>query len=183
MRELTSQGPTAQPPDDGVAPALAEMPYGMYIVGSRDGDDVNGMMADWVMQVSFVPRLVAVAIENDAKTLMNIRATPVFTVNLLAEDDTALAARFAQPYYGWKVRGRAGAAAAEVHHKLVGVRYRLGETGCPILDDALAWLECRVESLVPLGDHTLVVGRVLGGAVTRDVGPLTSLITGWVYSG
>ena len=184
MNEVTSQSPQkARPIDDEVGQALAEMPYGMYIVGSRDGDDVNGMMADWVMQVSFVPRLVAVAVENDAKTLMNIRASQTFTANLLAEDDMALAARFAQPYFGSKVRGRAGAAAAEVHHKLEGVRYRLGEAGCPILADALAWLECRVEALVPVGDHTLVVGRVLDGAVARDAGPLTSIITGWLYSG
>ncbi len=184
MRTTTEQSGQAKGKTrDDIADALAEMPYGMYIVGSKAGDEVNGMMADWVMQVSFVPRLIAVAVENDAKTLMNIRASQTFTANLLAEDDMALAARFAQPYFGSKVRGRAGAAAAEVHHKLEGVRYRLGETGCPILADALAWLECRVEALVPVGDHTLVVGRVLDGAVARDAGPLTSIITGGLYSG
>ncbi|MFQ6019196.1 MAG: flavin reductase family protein, partial [Dehalococcoidia bacterium] len=138
---------------------------------------------DWVMQVSFTPRLVAVAIENDARTLMNIRASPVFSVNLLAEDGMALAAKFAQPYYGSKIRGRAGGAAAEIHHKLEGVRYRSGEADCPILTDALAWFECRVETLVPVGDHTLVVGRVLNGAVDRDAEPLTTNVTGWPYSG
>ena len=169
--------------DDEIGQALSEMPYGMYIIGSRLGDDVNGMMADWVMQVSFAPRLIAVAIENDARTLMNIRASGAFSVNLLAEDGMALAAKFAQPYYGSKIRGRGLPAATEIHHKLEGVPYRPGENGCPILEDALAWFECLVETLLPVGDHTLVVGRVLRGAVAREAEPLTSTITGWPYSG
>ena len=76
------------------------MPDGMYIVGSRalDGEP-NGMIADWVMQVSFSPRLLAVAFENDAHTLENIRADGVFTLNILAQDVESmhLASRFAQP--------------------------------------------------------------------------------------
>jgi flavin reductase (DIM6/NTAB) family NADH-FMN oxidoreductase RutF len=114
---------------------------------------------------------------------MNIRESPVFSVNLLAEDSMALAAKFAQPYYGSKIRGRVPPATTDIHHKLEGVPYRLGETGCPILEDTLAWLECAVETLLPVGDHTLVVGRVLRGAVARNAEPLTSTITGWPYSG
>jgi flavin reductase (DIM6/NTAB) family NADH-FMN oxidoreductase RutF len=57
---------------DKIPQVMDEMPYGLYIVGSKLGEDVNGMMADWVMQVSFQPRLVAVALENDARTLWNI---------------------------------------------------------------------------------------------------------------
>lgn len=184
MRDIASEPrPRVGPADDEIGRALGEMPYGLYIIGSRMGDDVNGMMADWVMQVSFVPRMIAVSIENDARTLMNIRAIPVFSVNLLAEDGIALAAKFAQPYYGSKIRGRAGGAAAATHHKLEGVHYRRGETGCPILADALAWFECQVGTLVAVGDHTLVMGRVLSGAVARDAEPLTTNITGWPYSG
>jgi flavin reductase (DIM6/NTAB) family NADH-FMN oxidoreductase RutF len=54
---------------------MHELPYGLYIIGSKEaeGDKVNGMMADWVMQVSFNPRLVAVAFERDAHTLGNVR--------------------------------------------------------------------------------------------------------------
>lgn len=169
---------------DEIRKALGEMPYGLYIIGSRMGDDLNGMMADWVMQVSFAPRLVAVAIENDARTLMNVRESGVFTVNLLAADEMAVAAKFAQPYYGSKVRGRGDPARSDIHHKLEGVRYSLGkETACPILTEAMAWLECRVRMTVPIGDHTLVVGRVVDGAVVRDAEPLTTEVTGWPYSG
>lgn len=171
-------------PRDEATRALGEMPYGLYIIGSRTGNDLNGMMADWVMQVAFTPRLIAVSIENDARTLENIRASAVFTVNLLTSDQMDLAAKFAQPYYGSKIKGRGDPAKSEIHHKLDGVKYELGpETGCPILSDVLAWFECRVRATVPLGDHTLVVGRVLTGAVPRDAVPLTTEVTGWPYSG
>jgi Flavin reductase like domain len=69
---------------------MATMPYGLYIVASRDGDELDGMMADWVMQVSFEPRLLAVSFENNARTLENIRATGGFTVNLLSEQEASM---------------------------------------------------------------------------------------------
>ena len=164
--------------------ALDTMPYGLYIIGSRSEAEPNGMMADWVMQVAFDPHLVAVSIENDAHTLDNIKRSGAFSVNLLSADEFALAARFAQPYFGSKIKGRGSPARDEVHHKLDGVRYEPGKhTGSPILTDALSWLECQVQMTVPLGDHTLVVGRVVDGGVLREGEPLTSTITGWPYSG
>jgi flavin reductase (DIM6/NTAB) family NADH-FMN oxidoreductase RutF len=170
--------------DEEASRALDTMPYGLYIIGSRSEEGPNGMMADWVMQVAFDPRLVAVSIENDAHTLDNINKSGVFAVNLLSADESALAAKFAQPYFGSKIEGRGSPARDEVHHKLDGVRHEPGtHTGCPILTDALSWLECHVRMTVPLGDHTLVIGRVVDGGVLADAEPLTSTITGWPYSG
>ncbi len=171
------------PEGEKVKSALEEMPYGLYIIGSKMDGEVNGMMADWVMQVSFNPRLVAVAFENDARTLQNVRANNVFTVNLLAQESMELAAGFAQPYYGSKIKGRSEAEAAQIHHKLQDIPYTLTERGCPALDDALVWFECQAEQFVAAGDHTLVIGRVLEGAVLRDAEPLTSTYTGWNYGG
>ena len=141
--------------EDPVARVMHEMPYGLYIIGSkeRDGDKVNGMMADWVMQVSFQPRLVAVAFENDAHTLGNVREHGVFTVNLLAADKQSmeLARPFAQPYSGAKVEGRKAEEAEKVHYKLDGLDYRLTERGCPVLDATLAWVECEAEQNLEIG--------------------------------
>jgi flavin reductase (DIM6/NTAB) family NADH-FMN oxidoreductase RutF len=173
---------------------MHEMPYGLYIIGSKETGDpssgsgqaqVNGMMADWVMQVSFNPRLVGVAFENDSHTLGNIREHNVFTVNLLSADPAGmeLARPFAQPYSGAKVKGRKADEAEKVHYKLDGLAYRTTERGCPVLNEALGWLECEAEQLIALGDHTLVVGRVLDGGVEREGEALTSIFTGWTYSG
>ncbi len=170
---------------DQIARVMDEMPYGLYIVGSKAGGEVNGMMADWVMQVSFEPRLVAVAFENDARTLENIRATKAFTINALSQDPHSmeLAAKFAQPYYGAKVKGRTRTAAEKTHHKLVGIAHTATAGGCPILDAAMAWLECEAVQFVETGDHTLVIARVLDAMLVGDAQPLTSSYTGWNYSG
>src|SRR3989475_9690164 len=114
------------------------------------------MRAYWVMQVSFNPRLVGVAFENDAHTLGNVRKHAVFSVNLLAADKESmeLARPFAQPHSGTKVQGRKGAEATAVHYKLAGLDYRLTEHGCPVLDAALAWFECEAQQDMDIGDQT-----------------------------
>ncbi len=168
---------------DDIKAVMDEMPYGLYIIGSRMDGEVNAMMADWVMQVSFVPRLVAVSFENDAQTLANLRDSSVFTVNLLPQESMELAARFAQPYHGDKVKGRPKEEAAKLHRKLEGIPYAQSTRGCPILEDAMAWLECEAEQFLPAGDHTLVIARVLDGRVVKPAEPLTSTYTGWTYSG
>ena len=177
--------PLRPTPPDPVAEALETFPYGLYIVGSRGADGtLNAMMADWLMQVSFKPRLVCCSVENDATTLRFIRETGVFSVNVLPVDEKELAQRFAQPRDASKIKGRSEEEAHKTYDKLAGVAYARGEqTGCPLLDGALARLECEVDQLVPAGDHTLVVGRVLGGAVLREGEPLTQKHLGWLYGG
>ncbi len=169
--------------EEEIKRVMDEMPYGLYIIGSRMDGEVNAMMADWVMQVSFVPRLVAVSFEEDAQTLANVRRSNAFTVNLLPQESMELAARFAQPYHGDKVKGRAEEEAARTHKKLEGIPHTVTPSGCPVLDDAMAWLECEAHDFYSTGDHTLVIARVLDGSVTRDAEPLTSNYTGWTYSG
>lgn len=171
------------PEQDDIKAVMDEMPYGLYIIGSMAGGEVNAMMADWVMQVSFVPRLLAVSFENDSRTLANVRESNTFTVNLLPQESMELAARFAQPYDGSKVKGRSEEESAKIHHKLQDIPYTETARGCPILEDAMAWLQCEAEQFLPAGDHTLVIARVLDGRVLKPAEPLTSTYTGWTYSG
>ena len=168
-------------PENELAQIMDHMPYGLYIIGSKMADGVNAMMADWVMQVSFEPRLLAVSLENDAHTLANLQADRFFSVNFLSagEDSMHLAGRFAQPYFGAKVHGP---QATGVHHKLLGIRHGLTEHGCPVLEEAMAWLECEAQDFVPVGDHTLAIAAVLTGHIVREGEPLTSTFTGWNYS-
>src|SRR5512135_1758147 len=92
----------------GPEKAMLKLSYGVHVIGSRSADDdLNVMLADWVMQVSFKPRLVAVGIENDARTLRFIRETGTFSVNLLHEKDgDEIARRVVMPSESKKVRGR-----------------------------------------------------------------------------
>jgi flavin reductase (DIM6/NTAB) family NADH-FMN oxidoreductase RutF len=163
------------------APALDMMNYGMYIIGSRGPMGRNVMAAHWLMQVSFEPRMVALALENDARTLTNVRETRVFSVNVMGDNSRALVASFLQPADPTKVLGRTGAPAAI--DKLAGIPHKTMATGCPILKDALAWFECEVEGGLPTGDHTLVVARIIGGGLINAGRPLRDDDLGWTYSG
>lgn len=158
------------------------MPYGLYIVGSTGEAGPNGMMGDWVTQVSFKPRLISAAIENDAHTLANIKATGFFTLNFLSEgpEGMNLARHFAAPYKASKI---GGPTALGVHPKLEPNTYWRTTRGCPILRAAMAWLECEAVQFMPVGDHTLVIGEVIDGRMQAERTPLTSSYTGWTYSG
>lgn len=162
--------------------ALDMMNYGMYVIGSRGPMGLNVMAAHWLMQVSFSPRMVALSLENDARTLANIRDTRVFSVNVMGEDSVELVASFLQPANPGKIRGRHALGRGTVD-KLAGVPHRTMATGCPILRDALAWYECEVDGGVPTGDHTLVVARVIDGGQINRGKPLRDDDLGWTYSG
>ena len=169
---------------DPVAETLELFPYGLYIIGSRGSDNINGMMADWLMQVSFTPRLVACSLERNSTTLKNLRETGAFTVNVLAAGDKTLAARFCQPRNASKIVGRSESGSAVIYDKLSGIAYEEGEiTACPVLDGALAYLECEVQQIVETGDHALAIGLVLNGNVMGEGEPLSSRDLGWSYAG
>ncbi len=170
---------------DPVVEALESMPYGLYIIGSHGSDNINGMMADWTMQVSFEPRLVAVSLERNSTTLRNLRESGFFTVNMLGAEQRGLAVKFCQPRQASKIEGRSEGASAVVYDKMAGVPYQMGAlSDCPILDDAVAYVECEVREIINTGDHALAIGLVLDGAILREGSePLTNRILGWSYAG
>ena len=184
---MTEQGPgyTRGPKtaDELIQDAMHELPYGIYVIGSTGGGRPNAMIADWVMQMSFSPRLIGAAFERDSSNLANIRANRALTINLLDEESMSLARNFVQPTSGAKIQGRSDDASAARHDKLADVEYRLGTRGCPILEDALVWIEAEAQEFVDIGDHVLVVASVLDARVQGSGEPLTSTITGWSYSG
>jgi len=169
----------------GVEKALLALSYGVHVIGSRAADGtLNAMLADWVMQVSFKPRLLAVSIENDARTLRFIKETRAFTVNLLHEKDgIEIARKVVMPSEASKIRGRSEQAAAKVIDKLATIPHGLHDNGCPVLDEALGWIACEAVSFHETGDHTIVVGTCLDGERVRPGEMLIERELGWEYGG
>ncbi len=174
--------------DARIRSALQHMPYGVYVIGTVTAEGTpNAMVADWVMQVSFKPRIICVSFERDAASLRNLRETRQLTVSLLPESGMDLAARFLQPSDPSKIEGRSAKFAAP--DKMRGVGYvqlehpSLGD-GAPVLEDSLAWVAAEAQQFIPIGEHVLALCRVFDGdALPIDEGPLTSLYTGWHYGG
>jgi flavin reductase (DIM6/NTAB) family NADH-FMN oxidoreductase RutF len=144
--------------------------YGLFAVTANDGAVESGMTANWLTQVSFEPPLVAVAVEQDARTLQLIRASRHFAVNVLASGQRELA-------------GLLGRRSRNVPDKLQQTAYRRGETGAPLLEAALGYVECRLEDEVPAGDHVLLIGEVIAAGLREAGEPLTLRETGFRYAG
>ena len=125
------------------------MPSGLYVIGSRAGERRNAMTANWVSQVSSDPKLVSVAVEKEAVTHELIAEGRVFSVNIIDREDRAIIRKFTKPV-------EVDAAASTLN----GFPFHDGPTGAPVLDQAVAWLDCTLHSAVDLGAHTLFLGEV-----------------------
>lgn len=150
--------------------ALRLFTYGLYAVMSIDKDEVNAFTANWLTQVSFEPPLLAVSIENDAKSLTMIRNSGIFTINVLRTGQRELA-------------GTLGRSALKVPDKLAGIPHTKTETGYPILQSALGWVACTVRQMVPTGDSTLVIGEVVDAGILAEGQPLTMAEAGFRHAG
>jgi flavin reductase (DIM6/NTAB) family NADH-FMN oxidoreductase RutF len=155
---------------DPASDALGAVVYGLAVVGSVSADgEPNGMTANWMSQVSFDPRLFAVAIQDDAHTRSNIDATGVFTISVLPKGSKDLSLKFT-------------AKSTSGEGRLEGEPITTHATGAPVLEAATAWIECRVVNQIHPGDHVIYFGEVIGG----DIGNGTSTTlrdTGMSYSG
>ena len=150
---------------------LRHFPYGLYVVTVSHGGEDHGMTANWVTQASFEPPMVAVAVENTSKTIGMIRDSHHFALNLLQKDQRDLA-------------GKLGRSSEQAPQKLKGLKTKPAPvSGTPVLADAIGWVECRLMTTVPSGDHTLVLGEVVAAGVEHDGEPLTLQEAGFKYSG
>ena len=139
---------------------------GVYVIGVADGERRNAFTAAWVMHVSFQPLQVVLAIVPSHASYPLLVASGRFTVNVLTAGQLHLARHF-------------GSESGRAADKLAGVAWHPAASGAPILDDALAWLDCRVERRGPGGDPELVIARVVDGAlVLPDERPLFYSDTG-----
>lgn len=150
---------------------LLKIPHGLYICGVKDGDELNGFTASWVMQASFEPPLVVNCVRGDSGSNAMLKKSGVFALSFLEAGQKDLAAKFFKPQ-------------RRVGNKLADVDFKLGEvTGCPILEDSLGYVECEVVGAVEEGDHTVFVGKVVGAGLHREGDPLLLESTGWKYGG
>jgi flavin reductase (DIM6/NTAB) family NADH-FMN oxidoreductase RutF len=142
---------------------LAKIPYGVSVVTmGRGGTKVeNGLTVSWLSQVSFDPPMLMVAVDKLHYSVDLLRSTKNFCVNLLGEDQAALAGRFARQ-------------ATTGEDKLADVPQRPAESGAAILTGAVAYFDCEVASMVEAGDHVVVIGRIEDAAVLDARAPLTS---------
>ena len=122
---------------------------GVAVVASVTPDGVpRGLTANAVASVALQPPLVLACVERCADTHDCIITSRFFSISILSQASENTARRF---------------AADNSADKFRGIAYHAETTGAPVLDDALAWVDCRVRDVYDGGDHSIVVGEVLAG--------------------
>ena len=142
---------------DAKKAVLRMIPYGIYILTAQD--DKGGIAAatvNWVTQTAFTRALIVIGVKADSGTLQTVKASGHFALNMLGKDQKALAFTFFRP-------------ADLSDGKISGQAYRIGETGAPVLIEALGAIECRVTTIVEQGDHHTVVGEVVQAILERPL--------------
>ena len=150
--------------------ALRWIPYGLFVVGTKDDKTVTASAINWVTQASFSPPLVVLGSKAGTTTTDMINSSGYFCVNVLEAGSKDLAGKFF-------------AHVEPVGNKFGEVEFTLSEHGLPVLRDALGYFECEVKDTVAMGDHTIFVGEVVDAGVQREGQPMTLSETGFFYGG
>lgn len=142
--------------------ALHQISYGLYVIGSRKGDQLNGQIANTVIQVCSEPPTISVCINKGNLTHEFIKDSGVFTASVLSQD-TPLS-----------FIGHFGFKSGRDIDKFEGVNYKAGDTQAPIvIDYTLSYLEAKVVTEVNAGTHTCFIGEVVGAEVLGEGEPMT----------
>ena len=148
--------------------ALGTMTYGIYVLTSFYKEEVNGMIASWVSQVSYHPLLIMVAVHTHRYSHHLIEKSGCFALHILAREQADLLKRF---------------KGSDPKTKFSSIQWSRGTTGCPVLKEGIAYFECEVIEKSRPGNHTLFVAEVVNARVIAESRPLSSLDYNGVYLG
>jgi flavin reductase (DIM6/NTAB) family NADH-FMN oxidoreductase RutF len=128
--------------------AMACFATGVTVITVDQDGEVHGMTANAFTAVSLDPLLVLVCVDHRARTHAHLHSRKRFGVNVLRSDQQAIS-----EYY---------ARSTETHQRAESAGARFGRTphGTPVLEGALAYLECRLHSTQAAGDHTIFIAEV-----------------------
>jgi flavin reductase (DIM6/NTAB) family NADH-FMN oxidoreductase RutF len=144
---------------------------GMYILTSRCGDDYGAATITWVSQASFKPPLLMAAVRTTSNVYRCMLESRLAAIHILGSDQTDVAQKFFFP---------TKASASEIN----GEPFIEGHTGVPVLQNAPAYIECRVQRVLnDLGDHAIVVLEAVEAEYRAAVRPLTVAESPWEYGG
>jgi 3-hydroxy-9,10-secoandrosta-1,3,5(10)-triene-9,17-dione monooxygenase reductase component len=125
---------------------LGHFPTGVTVVTSMDGDEPVGFTVGSFTSVSLEPPLVGFLAMEESDRWRQIRASGRFCVNVLADSHGDLCWQFAK---------------TSITAPFEGVAWHPSSTtGAPVLDEAIAWIDCDLHAVVDAGDHHFVMGRV-----------------------
>lgn len=156
LRELTAEDKKR------IEPALFRISYGLFVVGSLDGNKINAQICNTAFQITSAPMRVVIGVNKNNLTNQYIKKSGFFTVCVLGQEHGDMVRHF-------------GFRSGRDVDKFEGINYTTGVTGAPIIEKCVSYMECRVDPLLTLevGTHTMFVGEVVEGGVKSDAEPMT----------
>jgi 3-hydroxy-9,10-secoandrosta-1,3,5(10)-triene-9,17-dione monooxygenase reductase component len=131
---------------------LGHCPTPVTVVTANSPDGPVGLTVGSFTSVSLDPPLICFLPGKKSDSWPTIEATGTFCVNILAADQSEMCWLF----------------AGDAADKFAGVGWQPAPGGDPILDGALAWIDCRIDRVIEAGDHWIVLGRVLDLGIARE---------------
>ncbi|HEY6698106.1 MAG TPA: flavin reductase family protein [Acidimicrobiales bacterium] len=156
---MNAERPAASSAVDGARfrQVLGHFPTGVTVVTASTDEGPVGLCVGSFTSVSLHPPLVAFCAGDSSTSYPRIEAAGHFCVNILAEEQEEVARVFAD----------------KGDDKFAGIGWRPSVvTGAPVINDVLAWIDCRIEAIHEAGDHWIVVGRALDLEIGHEGGPL-----------
>ena len=137
---------------------LGHFPTGVTVVTGMDGDEPVGLAVGSFFSLSLDPMLVGFCADRSSSSWARMAGSGHFCVNVLGAHQEDVCRVF----------------ATKGDDKFRGIGWKPAESGSPLLDGVLAWIDCDVDQVLDGGDHHIVIGRVRGLGVGADEaqGPL-----------
>ncbi|HLG14029.1 MAG TPA: flavin reductase family protein [Blastocatellia bacterium] len=144
---------------------MSQFASGVTVVTARcDDDKLRGLTVSAFTSLSLEPPLILVCLDKRASLHDHLKVDMYFAVNILAEEQESVSRRF----------------ASKEEDRFNGLGYREAPRGSPLLEGAVASVECRLVSVYPGGDHTIFVGEV-DSSVVNGGSPLAYFRGGYVH--
>jgi flavin reductase (DIM6/NTAB) family NADH-FMN oxidoreductase RutF len=142
--------------------AFFDMSYGLYILGSFEGNKLNAMIANSVVQVTADPAMIAVSINKDALTHDYVKKSGYFSVQPIKESADMM------------FIGNFGFRTGRDFDKFAKYKYKTTQSKLPVvLEQTLDVFEVKTENIIDLGTHTMFIGKVISDEVLEEGKALT----------
>jgi flavin reductase (DIM6/NTAB) family NADH-FMN oxidoreductase RutF len=132
---------------------------GVAVITAGRGEDISGMTVTSLTSLSATPPRVLVSINRQASSFAPIERYRLFGINILGSEQQALAERFSNG----RLKGR---------QRFEGTAWTAGTSGVPLLNKALATVECQAEEIIERHSHAIIVGRLLGMELSHQLSGL-----------
>jgi len=139
--------------------AMRKWTTGVTIVTAQSRGIKHGMTVSSFTSVSLAPATVSISLEQNTRTHGLIHEAGSFGITFLSSEQQPISERFAGQIDDWKDR-------------FEGLETWVMETGAPFLFGGLAYLDCRVQSMLPFGSNTLIIGEVVAARMGEEHNPL-----------